>query len=158
MFHGNPIQYPEWKAAFNALINQRAIPAQERYYYLKRYVSGCAKEAIDGYLYSNSEDAFIQAMGTLEERFGVPAIIARAFRNKLELWPNMGPNDGTALRKLADFLAQCEAAYMTVSSLSILNDERENQNIFRKLPGDVKHRWVRNVAEYRQKTSLCRGR
>ena len=87
-------------------------------------------------------------MGTLKARFGDPAMIAKAFRDKLELWPNIGPNYGTALRKLADFLAQCEAASKTVSSLSILNDERENQKIFCNHPGHVKQRWVRNVDEY----------
>ena len=100
---------------------------QERFYYLKRYISGPAKEAISGYLYLNSEEAYSKAMATLERRFGDSFVIANAFRDKFESWPEISGRDGTAFRKLADFMAQCAAVMENIESLHILNDKRENQ-------------------------------
>ena len=151
LFTGDPLQYAEWRAAFEALITQRGIPVQERFYYLKRYISGPAKEAISGYLYLHSEEAYSKALSTLERRFGDSFVIANAFRDKLESWPKISGRDGTAFRKLADFMAQCEAVMGSIESLKILNDERENQKILLKLPDWVVARWGRQVVEWRRK-------
>ena len=151
LFTGDPLQHAEWRAAFEALITQRGIPVQERFYYLKRYISGRAKEAISGYLYLHSEEAYSKAMATLERRFGDSFVIANAFRDKLEAWPKISGRDGTAFRKLADFMAQCEAVMGNIESLHILNDERENQKILLKLPDWVVARWGRQVVDWRRK-------
>ena len=35
VFHGDPLKYPGWKSAFQTLIEQRQIPANEKMHYLK---------------------------------------------------------------------------------------------------------------------------
>ena len=61
-------------------------------------------------------DAYEQARNLLDERFGDPFIVANAFRDKLDAWPDIAPRDGSALRKFADFLRQCNTAMQTTES------------------------------------------
>ena len=49
VFTGDPLLFPAWKSSFEALIESRNIPPKEKIHYLKRYIGGPAKEAIDGY-------------------------------------------------------------------------------------------------------------
>ena len=86
----------------------------------------------------------------LESRFGDPFVLANAFRDKLDAWPKVQSRDIKALRKLVDFIKQCDAAMESVSSLSVLNDERENKKILCKLPDWIIPRWGRLVSNYRE--------
>ena len=45
-FSGEPIHYPDWKSSFYALIHRKNLPLCDKMYYLKRYVSGSAKQAL----------------------------------------------------------------------------------------------------------------
>ena len=86
VFEGDSLEFLEFKRSFQLLIENKGISAGEKLYYLKQYVSGKAKNAIDGCFLSSSEEAYITAWTTLEERVGHPFRIQRAFRNKLEKW------------------------------------------------------------------------
>ena len=151
VFSGDPMRYPSWKGAFQTLIDQRGIPPLERIHYLKRYLGGAALEAVEGFCLLTTADAYEQARNLLEERFGDPFIVANAFRDKLDAWPNIAPRDGSALRKFADFLRQCNTAMQTTESLNKLNDSRENRKLLCKLPDWLVTRWSRIVAEWTQK-------
>ena len=151
VFSGDPMRYPSWKGAFQTLIDQRGIPPLERIHYLKRYLGGAALEAVEGFCLLTTADAYEQARNLLDERFGDPFIVANAFRDKLDAWPNIAPRDGSALRKFADFLRQCNTAMQTTESLNILNDSRENRKLLCKLPDWLVTRWSRIVAEWTQK-------
>ena len=131
-------------------MNWKGIPEREKLYYLKRYLAGDAKTSVDGYLMFPSTDGYQLAMQLLEDRYGDPFTVADAFRTKLENWPKIMPKDGFAIRKLFDYLNQCLAAMASNPSLHILNDERENRKILRKLPDWINNRWVRVVAESRE--------
>ena len=88
-FSGDPLKYSDWKVAFDALIDKRNCTSLEKLHYLKRYVSGTAKEAIDGYFLLQSDQAYEQAKQTLQARFGDPFVIADKFRDKIEQWPKI---------------------------------------------------------------------
>jgi hypothetical protein len=74
--------YSRWLAAFETLIENKAIPAQERMHYLCRYLAGPAKEAVEGYFLLNDQTAYHDAKAMLHERFGDPFLVADAFRDK----------------------------------------------------------------------------
>ena len=61
IFEGDPLKYPGWKSAFESLIDHRGIPYSERVHYLKKYVGGAAKEAIEGYFLLNTSDSYEEA-------------------------------------------------------------------------------------------------
>lgn len=149
-FSGDPLMFPQWRAAFNTLVVQRGIPPSERIYYLKKYLSGTAREAVEGYFLLMSDQAYEDAMTVLESRFGNAFIVANAFRSKLDSWPRLGARDSNALLKLADFLRQCDAAMLSLPSLSILNDDQENRKLLHKLPDWLVSRWARVVVSWRE--------
>ena len=142
-----------WKrdSPTSLLIDQRGIPPLEKIHYLKRYLGGAALEAVEGFCLLTTADAYEQARNLLDDRFGDPFIVANAFRDKLDAWPNITERDGSALRKFADFLRQCNTAMQTTKSLNILNDSRENKKLLCKLPDWLVTRWSRIVVEWKQK-------
>ena len=70
VFSGNPLEYAAWKSAFEALIDQRRIPAREKMHYLKKYISGKARECIEGYFLYTSDSTYEEAKAVLDKRFG----------------------------------------------------------------------------------------
>ncbi|XP_013380271.1 uncharacterized protein LOC106151515 [Lingula anatina] len=142
VFEGNYLTYVTWRLAFKTLIESRNIPPSERLYYLKRYLRGEAKETVDHLFYLDSEEAYIEALEILEDRYGDKFLIAEAFRDKLEKWPKINSRDSKGLRKLSDFLRQCLAATDHVGELKILDDCRENRKLLQKLPEWITRRWA----------------
>lgn len=61
-------RYNDWKISFQTMIDRKNIPAEEKTYYLRKYVSGGAKKAIEGYFPLGTELAYYAAWKVLEER------------------------------------------------------------------------------------------
>ncbi|CAC5418286.1 unnamed protein product [Mytilus coruscus] len=141
IFNGDPLQYMEWKTSFEMLIDRKGVLTTEKIFYLKKYVGGAARKALEGYFYNNSQTAYDIARKVLKERYGHPFIMQKAFRDKLASWPRIAPKDPIALRDFADFLQGCRDAIPHVPSLSILNDCPENQKLLNKLPDWASVRW-----------------
>jgi hypothetical protein len=152
VFNGNALNYPDWKASFSALIESRGIPPREKIHYLRKYVGGPAKEAVNGYFLLNTDNAFEKAKETLEDRYGNPFTIAEAFRDKLEAWPKINAKDSKGLRRFADFLQQCHVAMTDNKGLGVLNDCRENRRLLQKLPDWLVTRWSRIVAKIKKES------
>lgn len=98
LFSGDPLKYNDWKLSFETLIDQKNIQDKEKIYYLRRYVSGQAKNALNGYFLLGTESAYIAAWETLEERYRNPFTIAKVGEDKLQAWPKMGSNNSFELR------------------------------------------------------------
>ena len=150
VFHGDPLKYPSWKAAFQTLIEQRQIPAHEKMHYLKKYIGGQVKDVIEQYFLLSSEDAYDDAKALLEERYGNPFVIANAYREKLDKWPKINFRDGSGLQKFADFLRQCHTAARSIGHLNVLDDEMQNKKLLYKLPDWLVNRWARIVASHKE--------
>lgn len=120
-------------------------------FYLKTYLCGEARKAVEGLFYWNSEDAYKGAWKVLEERYGNPFIIQRAFREKLMKWPKV--YDPASLQEFSDFLQGCVEAIQYVKGLSILNDCEDNYILLKKLSDWI----VRNWNKIRLKNWTCLG-
>lgn len=147
IFSGDPLKFMDWKVSFMALIGDKPLPVCEKMLYLKSYLAGEARKAVEGYFFRNSEQAYAGIRSVLEERYGSPFVIQRAFRAKLTKWPKIAANDPKALREFADFLQSCAEAIPQVKGLEILNDCEENHKLLRKLPEWIVQRWSRIVVE-----------
>ena len=147
VFNGEALKYREWESAFNTLIDERPIPEEEKIFYLRKYVTGKAREAIEGYLMLNSSEAYKRARETLKIRYGNQFAVTEAFRTKLASWPNISARDAEGLRKYSDFLNQCSVGKSSAAGLDILDDSLEIQKYSRRLPDWALSKWSSRAVE-----------
>ncbi len=147
VFSGEPISFIEWKSTFISLIEQKSISAADKLYYLKRYVTGPARKCLEGTFFRNDEEAYKDAWVKLNQRYGQPFVIQKAFRERLSHWPKVQSRDADGLRAFADFINACMLAMPHVKGLQILNDSEENQKLLHKLPDWISARWNRQVTK-----------
>ncbi|KAK7880700.1 hypothetical protein WMY93_032666 [Mugilogobius chulae] len=145
VFSGDPITYIEWKASFNSLVDCKGIAPADKLHLLKRYITGPALKCLEGTFYRSDEDAYKDAWKRLDQRYGQPFVVQKAFRDKLSKWPKIHPKDAEGLRTFADFLTACLQAMPHVKGLQILNDCEENQKLLQKVPEWLATRWNRHV-------------
>lgn len=148
IFSGDPLKFKHWKSSFQTLIERKNIQTTEKIFFLQRYVGGAAKEALEGYFLTDSDDSYHAAWDLLNERYGEPFVIAKAFRDKLHAWPKIASRESADLRKFVDFLRSCESAMAHNESLYVLNDGMENQRLTAKLPDWLSTRWNRKATQY----------
>ncbi|KAI7790016.1 hypothetical protein IRJ41_001589 [Triplophysa rosa] len=129
VFSGDPINYIEWRASFMSLLDRKGISLADKLYYLKKYVSGPAHKCIEGTFYRDDDEAYRDAWNKLNQRYGQPFVIQRAFRDKLSKWPKVQTKDVEGLRAYSDFLNACRQAMPHMKALEILNDCEENQKL-----------------------------
>ena len=154
IFKGEPIEYSDCKFSFYALVDRKCISASDKTYYLRRYIEGPAEEAICGLFLHSSEEAYDRAWKILDERFGHPFVITKAYRSKLQQWPKINSKDYRGLQRFADFLSSIEAAMNSIQGLNILNDYTENQKLLAKLPDWLISRWNREVNTHLKETKV----
>ncbi|RXN17185.1 hypothetical protein ROHU_008098 [Labeo rohita] len=145
VFSGDPIHYIEWRASFQSLIDKKNISSADKFYYLKKYVSGSAQKCLEGTFYRNDEEAYRDGWNKLNRRYGQPFVIQRAFRDKLSKWPKIQAKDAEGLRAFSDFLNACSQAMPHVKGLEVLNDCEENQKLMLKVPDWLAASWNRKV-------------
>jgi len=150
LFTGDPLKFKDWQLSFDALINRKNIPKNEKLYYLRKYLGAAAKKAVEGFVLLGTESAYDSAWQLLEKRFADPFVIGKSFRNKLHAWPKISSKDGCELREFADFLRSCEPPMPYIRTLEVLNDCNESQKILLKLPDWLVSRWNRKAMEVRQ--------
>ncbi len=100
VFNGDPLRYKDWKMSFQTLIDRKTIPVNEKIYYLRKYVGGPARRAVESYFLLGTEAAYYAAWDTLEERYGSSFVIAKAFRDKLTSWPKIGTKDSAEFTRV----------------------------------------------------------
>lgn len=148
VFKGDPLKYNDWKLSFFTLIDRKNLLAQEKLFFLRKYVGGSAKRAIEGHFLVGTETAYRAAWDILEDRFGNPFIVAKSYRDKIHTWHKISPKDSENLREFVDFLTSVESAMPYVQGLQTLNDCVENQRIALKLPDWLSSRWNREATIY----------
>lgn len=87
LFTGDPLKFKDCQSSFETLIERKNIPKKERLYYLRKYLGGSAKKAVEGFL----------LVGTDEAYDGDPLTIGKCFRDKLHSWPKISSKDGCEL-------------------------------------------------------------
>ena len=135
--------------SFELLIEGRGISQAEKIHYLKRYLSGSAKEAIEGYSLLPTKEAYEEAKKQLKKRYGDSFAVSSAYRKRLAEWPRIGPRDGKGLQKLCDCLKQCTIAMKHNKFLKAMDDITQIQLLIAKMPDWVKHKWFRESFKYK---------
>lgn len=145
VFTGDPLKYNDWKLSFSTLIDRKNLPVQEKLFFLRKYVGGAARKAIEGHFLVGTESAYLAAWTVLEDRFGNPFLTGKSYRDKIHAWRKIGPKDNQDLCEFADFLSSVESAMPYVQGLQVLNYCVEIQRKAAKLPNWCSSRWNRTV-------------
>ena len=149
VFNGDPLQYPVWKSAFNALVDSRPLKSDIKLNLLNQHVAGKPKQVVEHYLLIEIEDAYQKARSLLQERYGNCNLVSTAFINQLEKWPTIIPRDTSDLREFSDRLDKVLAARETISGLSILEYPKENMKLLARLPYYLDVKWRNVIKQWR---------
>ena len=131
-------------------MERRTDSPLQHLYYLRRYTTSKAKEAICGPLALDSEHAYCETRKILSERFGNPFLVANAY-HMINEWPKIQPNEGTSMRKFSNFLLRCQLAMKEITYMKDLNDPEENQKMLHKLPCHLADQWIQEVDRWLNK-------
>ena len=71
VFTGNSLRYPNWVKSFETLIERKTKDPSERLYYLGKYTTCAAKEAVSSLLSLDNVDAYSNAKKILTNHFGL---------------------------------------------------------------------------------------
>ena len=127
VFYDNPLEYLDWKVAFEGLIESGSYNPLQKLALLQQYLGGKAKRVVANLFQIGTEEAFQEAKRKLNNKFGKTNILTEAYRSKLEHWPHVKEHDGEALEELVSFLKSCKTAMKKLPELQCLNDRRENE-------------------------------
>ena len=149
MFDGDIMVYQEWRKQFlNYIGRKKNMSSEDKLYYLQKFTKGEAYQAVRGYCILKSEQAFKDAIESLDSDYGSCFLAAHAFKSKLRSWPKVPQNDPKALKRLTNFLKQCRAAMIDIPDLEKLDDCEENQKILCLLPDNIVNKWNDRVTDY----------
>ncbi|GAA6083172.1 uncharacterized protein LOC113048957, partial [Tachysurus ichikawai] len=122
VFYGDPLNYNDWKLSFQTVIDRKNLLAQKKLVFLRKYVSGQAKRAIEGHFLVGTETAYTAAWNILDDRFGNPFVVGKSYRDKIQSWHKIATKETQDLREFVDFLSSDESAVPYVQGLQALND------------------------------------
>ena len=144
VFSGDILTYVGWKAAFDLLIDSQDIEPAQKLLYMEQFLSGEALNSIKGCLTLQTPNSYHHARKVLEEAYGKPYVIARAFRQKAEQWPAIGTADVIKLRQYSHFLNEVTAAMNVeprMPGMLFFDDAHYLAKMVAKLPQHMVNKW-----------------
>ena len=105
-FGGNVVEFPAWKIAFNALIENQLTSIKLKINLLSQHLCGEAKSLVLGLLSNHTESSYQATRNQLKQRYGNPTIISQVFLDKLHEWPPIKSHQVEELLKFSDLLVQ----------------------------------------------------
>ena len=143
-FSGDPLEWPEWSGQFLATVDQGGVADSVKMKYLKTLVSGKAKAAGMGY----SGAMYQVAWQILEHDFGRPELIVNAQLRKLHSHPFIKPHDSLEIIKFSQVVSGCVNVLSQFGYQSDLGSESGLNSVVRKLPIELKNKWLTYLQRY----------
>ena len=150
IFSGDPLDFDDWEYDFDTYVTTMGIEGGEKLRFLKKYVSGQAKECIEGQFFIRTHKSYEQARQKLSHRYGSKLNVVGSIKSKLESWPTIQSQDASALQKYADYLGNCVNVMKTVPGLHSLNDEKSNERLAKVLPDWIQRKWGTHVYQIKK--------
>jgi len=133
------------------MIDKKVDSGKDRLYFLCKYTTGKAHEVVKGFLTWILDKGYEEARKLLAQRFGNPFRVAKAYKAKLQNWPQI-VGDSSSLRDFSDFLVCCEGAMQSFKHIDELNSSRLLQEISTKLSLKSGSRWYHQARDVLRKT------
>ena len=145
VFHGDPLEFQQWKASFGRLVEDVTSDPSHRLHYLMQHTVGDARTLISAYSLSNTAEAYQKAMQELVREYGDPYVLARAYLKKIESWPQVKYSDISGMQSFVTFLKKCCGSMITLKHLQQLDTDLYLQKIVLKLPSAMQVAWRKYV-------------
>lgn len=142
IFSGNAMEFNDWEIDWEAYVEAQELTEKEALRFIKKFLSGKAKDCVIGLLSVNTAEAYRQVRRKLQERFSTEQDIAGIFKKRLRQWPALREPDGEKLQEFADFLDHIKSSRTSVKGLYSLDEKEQNESMCQKLPHDIKLKWV----------------
>ena len=149
VFSGNSLDYPTFVRAFDAIIESKVESNKNKLFFLNRYTTGKANEAVKGFVALNTDDGYKEAKKLLAERFGNPCHVAEGYKSQLREWPKVRNGDSAGIQALSDFLIRCKEV---MKSMDKLNSSETLIQVSAKLPSYSGMKWCQHTHDTRAKT------
>ena len=101
-FSGDRVQYEQWAAAFEAIIDRAPISPEHKLLHLKTYLAGEAADVVKNL--GHSASAYEVAKERLGRKYGGARRRTALLLEEVENFPNVRPNNAQDLAKFADIL------------------------------------------------------
>ncbi|XP_035657338.1 uncharacterized protein LOC118403009 [Branchiostoma floridae] len=144
VFDGDPLKYTTFVRAFKHAIEDKTSDAEDRLSYLQQYTRGEAKKIVDSCFLMDPEEGFRKAKESLQERYGTPHKISRAYSMQVSKWPEIKAEDKAALKNFVLFLMECKNAMSGDRYLRELDHYSNIKLLVDKLPFKLRERWRRH--------------
>ena len=138
MFLGDPMEYQDWKVAFNDAFNLSKSTAGQKWLKLRQFVDGRAYKSIQGYYRQKTEESYLAAWAKLDDRYGKEEKVAEAYLNKIKNWPKIKLGDAEALEDFIDLLESVEGLDTDIN----LNTKAANKKLIVKIPYQIGEKWA----------------
>ena len=140
-FNGDPLKYHQFIKRFKSLVDKPTVSDADK---LDRLYEACtdkAQIAVDASLnIDDPAEGYRDAMQRLKDRFGNPVKISQAWITRVLNESDVKTCD--QLRDFADLLRGCRDTLAALDCLGELDNRRTLAEIVKKLPYDVKGRWL----------------
>ena len=147
-FDGDPIRWSDWISMFHSIIDDADISCNAKMQHLQNAVVGRAKEAIEGYGYS--EELYAEALEKLESRFGKSHIVVKAHLNRLRKWGKLSDDRLHEVRRFSDVISTAVKIFKRLGYTSDLQAANNLNMVVDKLPHSLCVKWK----EYRRDKEL----
>ena len=136
-FNGNPLQFQSFWDCFSASVDNTSLKKVIKFTYLKSYLTGPARAAIDGI--SLVEANYDEAVQILHERFGNKQLLISTNIGKLINLPVVCAND--SVEKLRDMYNKIEFCVRNLKTLEVSKEQYASvlvSLVMSKIPEDIR--------------------
>ena len=141
VFDGNTVEYRSFTQAFVNLIESLRQSSTKRLYYLEQYTREDVKDVARSCHHLQPEEGYVEARRLLLRKFGDQYRSAFAYESKALAWPQVEPEDGSALSKFPIFLVSCKNPLGSSLYTSKFEQPGNLQKLIFKLLFSMRERW-----------------
>lgn len=155
-FSGEPLEYWNFRRAFDTAVGQTSVSAQAKLTRLVQCCEGRALKAISACNLMSPDVGYSRALQILYERFGNCLHVKDAWSKQITDGPNLKANDKKGLQDLADDVRNCHETLRAMKQLAGDTHEKAIQ-VVKRLPFYLQNQYRKEAMRYVSKYSKYPG-
>ena len=155
IFSGEPTAFHSWKEAFEAMVTDTSITAQQELVYMLQYTSAKPRQLVETFRNRRmpAEQCVDKLWRELGRRFGSSAVVSNTYTARLTKLAAYKEGDSQALQTFADLCEDVVAQMEFIPSLRCLDFYSTSSQVYNRLPSQVRSKWNKKVVRYAERFS-----